>query len=101
MLEKIDEKGNVYTIPCEGVLMESGIRLNDGTMMTEGRVVELARELKEKLRNKDWHGFMELVPGSDSHLTEDEYYLLFGTIISERGQTVREALFDVADIINP
>ena len=101
MLEKIDERGETYFIPCEGVLMESGIQLNDGTMMTEGRILEIARELHEKLLNKDWHGFMESVPGSDNHLTEDEYYLLFGTIITERNQTVREAMFDIADIINP
>ena len=44
-----------------GELIESGILLENGETLTSGRIVEIAREAKQLWKNKDYHGFRNLI----------------------------------------
>jgi hypothetical protein len=43
-----------------GPLTENGILLENGTIVTEGKGLEFAREAKRLLENRDYKGFMKL-----------------------------------------
>jgi len=100
LFERKDGKGKTYTIPCNGVLTEQGILLESGEAITSGKVVELAKELSKFWNTKNYRGFIEAYGLSMRKLDRDDDQLLAGTVIDERGTTVRWAIFDAADFLD-
>ena len=102
MYERKDESGKIYSIPCLGVLTESGVLLNSGETLTEGKVVEFAREASELWTAKDYKGLVDLIceRATVEIESQDDYMLLSGTVICEKGHTVRWALIDASDILD-
>ena len=98
MYEIKDENGKTYQIQCEGVLIEAGILLENGNTLTEGKIVELVRNLSRLWNDKDYYGFYEAMP-NPNELNDYEKHLLTGTVISENGDTVRHAFYYISDII--
>ena len=45
---------------CAGILTETGILMNNGTTMTEGKVFELAKRVKSLYDVNDYRGFNEV-----------------------------------------
>jgi hypothetical protein len=88
------------------VLTEAGILMEDGTTITEGKVLEIVKEARQFLQKGDIAGFRYLLIGDgydpeieDSGLGEkvkelssEECKLLLNTVIAEKGATVSRVL---------
>ena len=86
------------SIPCKGVLIESGILLENGEIVNSGKALQFAREASRLLHDKDYQGYLTLInERATGELNEDEWSLMADTVINERGDTVFWALSYVAD----
>ena len=95
-----DKKGKSLQIACTGVLTDKGIFMEDGSILSGGRVFELAKKLSESWKNRNWKGFYEAMSAA-REFSRDEYRLLSGIVIDKNGTIVYNALDDVVDILNP
>jgi len=100
IFEKKNSKGNTTQIQCAGVLNESGILLESGETITSGKVVDLARKLSELWHAKDYRGFVEACGPWVKEFDDDDYNLLSGTVIDERGKIARWAIVDAVDFLD-
>jgi len=82
------------SVDCEAVLNEAGILLENGELLTSGKVVEAAREAKRLWEAGDREGFENYVLGKCKAFTKDESILLVSTEITER-HTIWDILSDI------
>ena len=83
------------------VLTESGVLLNSGETLTEGKVVEFAREASSLWNGKKYQEYVELINDRATVEIEDQddWSTLCDTVICKRGTTVKWALYDAIDIL--
>jgi hypothetical protein len=93
-----DKKESLIPYGAWGQLQESGILLENGDILAEGRIFEVARELKRLWEAKNYNGFGELL--SNCGIEGEEYHKLSHTIITEEGATVFWVLDKVCDILD-
>jgi len=89
------------------VLTESGVLLDNGNILTEGSVVEIANECRRLLKNNDMEGFKYLMIGPPNpkdgimfgeavkKLSDDEIRTLGCIWIEERGDNLLGILADL------
>ena len=70
-----------------GILIESGIDIGEGNIVTEGRVLEIAREAKRLNDAREYESFKELILGEEAKSLGDRR-LLLGTVITETGMNI-------------
>ena len=86
-MEKVETENATYFCPtsankyyCNGhttsTLLESGIKVDDGRVISEGRIVEIARELHRLLETEDYEGFCEYYVRSIKELSQEEQEIL-------------------------
>ena len=74
------------------LITESGILLENGELLSTGKVVEIAQMCKQLLERGDVKGFQELMRGPAWELDDNEKNLLANAVITENGNTVLETL---------
>jgi hypothetical protein len=81
-----------------GHLQESGILMDNGDLITEGRVLEVAREIRKRWYAKDCKGIMEIM-ANNAGLNDDEYTKLHSIVLTESGRVLLHILSDASDFI--
>ena len=70
--------GNQY-----GILTEEGIDLGDGEIIREGRILEIARECRDLIKEDKYNEFSQLVAKAIYELSYDDYELFRYTRLLE------------------
>ena len=72
---------NGYKIPNDewAELMESGLLLENGDVLTDGKLLKVARECKRLFEAKDYKGFVNLL--ENDGLSEEDSHLLSHTVL--------------------
>ena len=79
-----------------GLLTESGIELEQGSVIKEGRVVEIVREAKRLLESGEDKEFMNyLTYGPINELSSEEYKIVTGTVINESGDDILDTMTSI------
>jgi hypothetical protein len=98
VLEKANRDGTTTSgFEVYGHLQESGILLESGELVTDGRVVEIAKEIKRLWEAKDYKGVMDADPYR-FNLTDEEHRQLNRTIFTESGCTLFQIMDDSIDL---
>jgi len=78
------------------ILIDEGIILPDDTLITSGKLLEVAREAKRLVDNENWKGFNEYMNDSTfDQFDEDDQSLLRHTVIRKRGSTIFDVLLSI------
>ena len=83
-------------------LTEAGVHLDDGTIISEGKLIDLVREAKVLLENKEYRKFEALTCGSRwRELPPEERDLVRGIILNlETGHCILDELDDISSMDN-
>ena len=80
------------------ILTESGIQIDGGELISEGKVVELVRKAKELFEAEKYEEFMALTcDGIADRLSDDEMDIMCETAITEDGKTIYRIANDIED----
>lgn len=74
------------------LLTESGIDLGDGSIISSGKVVEIARQCKQLLSSGNESGFEKMMQDEGRKLDTEDRRILINTVITDQGATVLEVL---------